>query len=443
MKPTLFGYGITTKAIAHALGGGCIFFDDKVETPYFDEENNHILPSHLFDPDTSDLEVTTPSLKPSHPLIKSAKNLMSEYDYILGSREQGAGSRNLYSDIAYVQAQKNASTAKNSSLFTLHSSLKRPQPFTVWISGTNGKTTTTQMLTHLLEKRGALSGGNIGTPLAALDPEAPIWVLESSSYALHYTHTASPGIYLLLPITPDHLDWHGTAESYESDKLRPLLTMREGELALVPKGLNLPKTDAFVVEYDSMEFIADYFNIDPEKIKFKAAFLEDAMLALAITRVLFDEVDYELINNFKLDANRQEEFHDASGRLWVNDTKATNIDAAIQALKAYSEHHIHLIAGGDDKGVDLAPFFKAMQPFDLTLYTIGANNDKQLTLAKEYGINAVSCNTLDQAVKAIDAHMKADDVGLLSPAAASFDQFKSYKERGDLFKRYIKGLRKD
>ncbi len=411
IKPTLFGYGITTKAIAHALGGGCIFFDDKVEEAYFDEENNHILPSHLFDPNESELEVTTPSLKPDNPLIQNAKNMLSEYDYILASEQ---------SPIA------DSST-----------------PFTVWISGTNGKTTTTQMLTHLLEKNGALSGGNIGTPLAALNPEAPIWVLESSSYALHYTHTASPGIYLLLPITPDHLDWHGTAESYESDKLHPLLTMREGELALIPKGLNLPKTDAFVVEYDSTEFISNYFNIDPEKIKFKAAFLEDAMLALAITRVLFDEVNYELINSFKLDANRQEEFCDASDRLWVNDTKATNIDAAIQALKAYGDHPIHLIAGGDDKGVDLTVFFEAMQPFDLTLYTIGANDNKQLVLAKEHNIRAISCKTLDQAVKSIDKNMKIGDVALLSPAAASFDQFKSYKERGDLFKKFVGDLRKD
>ncbi len=408
MKPTLFGYGITTRAIAHSLGGGCTFFDDRTAKPFTDEEGNHILPSHLFDPDASELEVTTPSLKPDHPLIQSAKHLLSEYDYILASE---------------------------------HSPLPIRDLLTIWISGTNGKTTTTQMLTHLLEKRGALSGGNIGTPLAALDPEAPIWVLESSSYALHYTRTASPGIYLLLPITPDHLDWHGTAASYEADKLRPLLTMQEGELALVPKGLNLPKTDAFVVEYDSMAFIADYFRIDPEKIKFKAAFLEDAMLALAITRVLFDEVDYDLINSFKLDANRQEEFRDAAGRLWVNDTKATNIDAAIQALKAYHDHHIHLIAGGDDKGVDLAPFFEAMEQFDLTLYTIGANNDKQLALAKAHHIDAVSCETLDQAVKAIDQAMQPNDAGLLSPAAASFDQFKSYKERGELFMKFVKELR--
>lgn len=289
-------------------------------------------------------------------------------------------------------------------------------------------------------QRGAVAGGNIGVPLASLDLEAPIWVLESSSYALHYTRSVSPNIYLLLPITPDHLDWHEREENYEADKLRPLLTMSEGELALVPKGLNLPKTEAFVVEYDSIEFLAKYFEIDPSKIKFKAAFLEDAMLALAITRVLFDEVDYDLINSFVLDVNRQEELHDAKGRLWVNDTKATNIDAAIQALRAYSDYHIHLIAGGDDKGVDLAPFFDAMQDFELTLYTIGDNSEKQITLAQEYGINAISCQTLEVAVATIDKNLLENGVGLLSPAAASFDQFSSYKQRGEHFKKFVGNL---
>jgi UDP-N-acetylmuramoylalanine--D-glutamate ligase len=172
VKPTLFGYGLTTKAIAKKLGGGCTFFDDNAKEVYTDENGNTIYPSSLFDPDKSMLEVTTPSLKPGHPLIKKAHHLLSEYDYFL--------------------------------------SPESAKPFSIWISGTNGKTTTTQMLTSLLEKRGALSGGNIGTPLAELDRDAPIWVLESSSYTLHHTHMASPDIYLLLPITPDHLDWHGT-----------------------------------------------------------------------------------------------------------------------------------------------------------------------------------------------------------------------------------------
>ena len=415
MKPTLFGYGLTTKAIAKKLGGGCTFFDDNVKEAYTDDEGNHILPSHLFDPDKSELEVTTPSLKPNHPLIKSAKHLLSEYDYFLGNPSR-------------------------SSLFTLHSSLERHKPFTIWISGTNGKTTTTQMLTHLLEKRGAVSGGNIGTPLADLSADASIWVLESSSFTLHHTHTASPDIYLLLPITPDHLDWHGTPEQYEADKLKPLLTMKEGELALLPKGLNLPKTNAYVVEYDSNEFIAEYFKLDSSKVRFKAAFLQDALLALAVTKVLFDEADYELMNTFTLDAHRQEELKDEKGRLWVNDSKATNMDATIQAVKGYADKHIHLILGGDDKGVDLTPLFESMRPLMLTLYTIGANSDKLLTLAKHYNIDTVESQNIETAIKQIDAVHTLESVALLSPAAASFDQFNSYKHRGETFIELVKNI---
>ncbi|MFT7879929.1 MAG: UDP-N-acetylmuramoyl-L-alanine--D-glutamate ligase [Sulfurimonas sp.] len=426
IKPTLFGYGVTTKAIAKGLGGGCIFFDDNVTEAFTDEEGNRILPSHLFDPEASTLEVTTPSLKPDHPLIKSAQNLMSEYDYILGSREQGAGSK-------FMEAlQSNANQQ--------HSSLERQKPFTIWISGTNGKTTTTQMMTHLLEKRGAVSGGNIGTPLAELDTNAPIWVLETSSFTLHHTNIASPNIYLLLPITPDHLDWHGTPEQYEADKLAPLKTMREGELALIPKGLKIPPTHAYVVEYDSNEFLESYFDLVASRITFKAAFLQDALLALAITKVLFDETDYDLINDFKLDAHRQERIEDTQGRVWINDSKATNLDATIQAIKGFADQKIHLIIGGKDKGVDLTPLFELMQRCNIKIYTIGANNKRLLDLAKAYGIDAHESKTIGEAVAAINREHTHKSVAILSPAAASFDQFNSYKDRGETFIKLVKAL---
>ena len=132
-KPVLFGYGLTTKAIAKKLDGGCTFFDDNCQETYIDENNNIIKPSKAFNPDKSTLEVTTPSLPPKHPLIQKAKNLLSEYDYFLGT----------------------------------NSSLKRKKPFTIWISGTNGKTTTTQMLTHLLKSRGALSE----------ETSVPLWLI--------------------------------------------------------------------------------------------------------------------------------------------------------------------------------------------------------------------------------------------------------------------------
>ncbi len=399
-KPTLFGYGLTTKAIAKKLGGECTFYDDKTKEPYIDGNSNQILPSHLFDPESSKLEVTTPSVPPHHPLIQSAKNLLSEYDYFA-----------------------------------------KEMPFSIWISGTNGKTTTTQMLQHLLEKRGAVEGGNIGTPLAELDPKAPIWILESSSFTLHHTNVASPNIYLLLPITPDHLDWHGTAEQYEADKLKPLLTMKEGEMALVPKGLNLPKTSAYVVEYDSSVFLEEYFSIDSSKIRFKSAFLEDALLALAVTKVLFDEIDYEAINAFTLDNHRQEEMLDSFGRTWVNDSKATNLDASVQAVKTYDDRFIHLIVGGNDKGADLTPLFELIATKELHLYTIGANSDKLATLAKEHGVEFTACKTLENAVNTIAKKLTKNEVALLSPAAASFDQFNSYKHRGEEFFKFVKNIK--
>jgi len=402
IKPTLFGYGLTTKAIAKKLGGGCTFFDDNAKEPYIDEFDNKIFPSSMFNAQKSQLEVTTPSLKPNHPLIKKAKNLLSEYDYFLGDEDK--------------------------------------KPFTIWISGTNGKTTTTQMLTHLLERKGALSGGNIGTPLADLNEDAPIWILESSSFTLHHTYIATPDIYLLLPITPDHLDWHGTPEEYEADKLKPLLGMKEGELALIPKGLNIPKSDAYIVEYDSNEFLCKYFHLNRSKLNYKGAFLQDALLSLAVTKVLFDETNYELLNKFKRDAHRQEEIEDSSGRLWVNDSKATNLDATIQAVKGYSDRYIHLILGGDDKGVDLTPLFKVLKEQKLTLYAIGQNSTKLLTLASRYNINIIETTTVKNAVNYINEKMKKDQIALLSPAAASFDQFNSYKHRGEYFMDLVKKI---
>jgi UDP-N-acetylmuramoylalanine--D-glutamate ligase len=401
-KPTLFGYGKTTKAIATLHGGGCKFYDDNTKEPYIDNENNEIFPSSEFDPEESSLEVMTPSFKPSHPLVLSAKNLLSEYDYILGTLEK--------------------------------------KPYNIWISGTNGKTTTTQMLTHLLASRGAINGGNIGTPLAQLNQKAPIWILETSSFTLHYTHIASPNIYLLLPITPDHLDWHGTSEQYMADKLAPLLTMREGEMALVPAGLPLPKTSAFVVEYDTNEFLSEYFDIDSSKLRFKGAFLQDAMLALAVTKVLYDEIDYKLMNSFIVEGHRQEEFKDAKDRLWINDSKATNLDATIQAVKVYGDKPLHLILGGDDKGVELKELFVAIKQYNPTIYTVGANEQKLLSLANEFNLKAIECGTIENAVTEINKFHNDFSVALLSPAAASLDQFTSYKHRGDVFIESVKAL---
>jgi UDP-N-acetylmuramoylalanine--D-glutamate ligase len=405
-KIALFGYGRTTKAIANYLGNGCNFFDDKVESPYKDELNNTINQTSNYNPELFDIAIPSPGIFPSSKLITKSKNIISEYDFFLS----------------------NKGVAKDK------------MPFNIWISGTNGKTTTTQMLTHLLKEKGALSGGNIGTPLGSLNSDAPIWVLETSSFTLHYTNYAKPNIYLLLPITPDHLDWHGGKDGYIADKLKPLSLMQEGELALVPKGLPLPKSDAWIVEYNDISDIEEFFGLDASKVKFKGAFGLDAILALAVVKSLFDTVDYSLINSFSIDAHRQEELKDCIGRLWVNDSKATNTDAALEAIKLYKDKKIHLILGGDDKGVDLRDFFKALKKYNLNIYAIGSNAKKLQELSKEFNIACKRVDFLDKALVEINKAHTLDSVALLAPAASSLDQFPSYAKRGDDFKAYISNL---
>jgi len=406
---SLFGYGLTTKAIAKHYGPA-IFYDDNVTKPFEDENGHRLKPSSEFQAKYSTLEIPSPGMPPQHPLIQKAQHLISEYDLFLGENTPLA---------------------------------QKKLPFNIWISGTNGKTTTTQMLQHLLSERGSQAGGNIGVPLADLDITAPIWILETSSFTLHYTQEAKPNIYLLLPIAPDHLSWHGSYEEYYKAKLKPLKNMAEGEVAIIPKAFEDVETDAFVITYESAEDLAEYFGFDMERVKFKGAFLMDALIAMAVEKVLYDVIDYEKINTFELDPHRQEELHDAEDRLWVNDTKATNIDATIAALERYKTQHIHLILGGDDKGVDLEPLFEALQRYDLSIYTLGSNAERLNTLAKTYNITYTFSNSIEQAVKDIAKDHTQTTVALLSPAASSLDQFPSYAVRGEVFKQSVANLDKD
>ena len=402
---SLFGYGGTTKALALHVKNP-LFYDDKVSKPFTDENGFKVKPSSEFDPRYSALEITSPGIPPYNPLIQKAQNLISEYDF--------------FADV---------------------------MPFSVWISGTNGKTTTTQMMQHLLKEYGSVEGGNIGVPLGKLDQKAPIWVLETSSFTLHYTNKAKPNLYVLLPLSPDHLSWHGDMQGYIDDKLKPVKMMKDGEIAILPKAYEKELTcKANIIFYENENDLAKTFDIDLAKIKFKGVFLLDALLALCVKKILFNKTDYEGINAFVIDPHRQEELHDAKGRLWVNDTKATNLDATIGALKRYKGQHIHLILGGDDKGVDLTQLFEFIKalhcefPASIDIYAIGSNEQKLLELSREFGLTCKGCQTLENTVKEIDAKLKKDEVALLSPAAASLDQFTSYAQRGDLFKQYVKSL---
>jgi len=395
---SIFGYGTTTQPLAKHIKNA-VFYDDKCSEPYAGVHGSFVRPSSEFDANFSDLEITSPGIPPNNPLIQKAKNLISEYDY--------------FKDVYNLK---------------------------IWISGTNGKTTTTQMMQHLLADKGAQSGGNIGVPLADLDQSAPIWILETSSFTMHYTNDAAPNIYALLPISPDHISWHGSEEAYIADKLKPLSMMKSTDKAIVPEVFKDVETRAELITYKDENDLAKIFEIDASRVNFKGAFLADALLAMAVDKILFDRVDYARMNSFTLDPHRQEEVRDAQGRLWVNDTKATNIDASVAALKRYEDSFIHLILGGDDKGVDLRELFEFLKDKKVKLYNIGSNKDKLSKLSDEYKLDFIKCKNLVSAIQEISIKLTKNEVALLSPAASSLDEFSSYAQRGDIFKDTVKTL---
>ncbi|HEF2146582.1 TPA: UDP-N-acetylmuramoyl-L-alanine--D-glutamate ligase [Campylobacter coli] len=399
MKISLFGYGKTTQAIAKNLVnkfGPFDIYDDHFQEENKDEWGNRLLNPKKFDEKLSELEIPSPGFPPNHTLIKKAKNLQSEYDFFYDA-----------------------------------------MPKSIWISGTNGKTTTTQMATHLLSHVGAVMGANVGFPLAELDLNAKIWILETSSFTLHYTHTAKPEIYALLPISADHLSWHGNFENYAKDKLSVLERMNECDIAILPEIYAKTPTKAYIISYKDEFDLAQKMNINIEKISFKSPFLLDAVMALSIEKILLDTLSYELLNHFVMEKNKLEELQDNQGRLWVNDTKATNENAVMAALKRYKDKKIHLIIGGDDKGVDLSTLFDFIKDFNIELYAIGVSTQKMLDYALKANLKAHKCEFLENAVQEISKTLKNNEVALLSPACASLDQFSSYAQRGEKFKEYV------
>lgn len=395
---SIFGYGTTTKPLAKFIPNA-VFYDDSCKEPYSGVHGSFVRPSSEFRAEHSDLEITSPGIPPSNSLIQKAKNLISEYDY--------------FSNVMNLK---------------------------IWISGTNGKTTTTQMMQHLLADKGSVAGGNIGTPLADLDQKAPIWILETSSFTMHYTTRAKPNIYVLLPLSPDHLSWHGGMEEYVADKLKPLSMMKSKDIAIIPSLYKDTPTQAEIISYKDEQDLAKIFGIDISRVAFKGAFLMDALLSMAVEKLLFKSIDYKKINSFSLDAHRQEELKDSKNRLWVNDTKATNLDATIAAIKRYSDSPIHLILGGDDKGVNLDELFVFLEGKALKIYAIGSNKERLMALAKEYNIPAKLCLNLADAIREIEKNLTQAQVALLSPAASSLDEFSSYAQRGNEFKEAVKLL---
>lgn len=380
----VLGKGITAQAIKDS-------FDDVILYDESDFEN--------YDLTSNDITVVSPGIPPYNKMVEKSKNIQSDYD--------------LLSD---------------------------DMPFSIWVSGTNGKTTTTQMIQHILEEKGSIYGGNIGTPASLLDKKAPIWILETSSFTFHYTNKAKPNLYILLPISEDHISWHGSYEEYRKAKLKPLSMMQEGDIAIIPEEFKDYPSLANKITYKDSDDLCKYFDIERNKIKFKEPFLLDSILALACKKILFDEIDYEKMKTFTIDEHKIEELKDSDNRLWVNDSKATNVDATINALVPYQDKKIYLILGGDDKGANLQPLFDFIKNLNIEVFAIGSNYERIISYCKENKILFTNSKLLKKSVYDISEKHDKNSVALLSPAASSLDQFSSYKVRGKEFKQFVLGL---
>jgi UDP-N-acetylmuramoylalanine--D-glutamate ligase len=296
----------------------------------------------------------------------------------------------------------------------------------VGVTGTNGKTTTTALLGEIFRAAGrdVAVAGNIGVPLTSV--EHADWVVcELSSFQLEDVHELACEIAVLLNLEPDHLDRHGSLEAYTAAKLR---IFERAEKAIVPRGSGL----------SGIEFGAD----DPLPAEPRILGTHNRANAGAATLVareigIPDKAIAAALVSFPGVEHRLEPVAEIDGVRYVNDSKATNVAAALGALAAYVGEPVRLIAGGRGKGQDFAPLAAGLGSNVKAVYVLGEASDE---LAAVVGERAVVVGDLSTAVARASADAVPGDVVLLSPACASFDQFDDFVHRGEEFRRLVQNL---
>jgi len=305
-----------------------------------------------------------------------------------------------------------------------------PNPI-LGVTGTNGKTTTAEWLGFIL---GAPVAGNVGRALSELDGELgpdQLVVVELSSFQLEDIVRFRPQIAVLLNLEPDHLDRHGSFEAYRAAKLRIFENQTESDTAVVPRDLD------HKVRARRVEFAAD----DPLPAEPALRGLhnrENAAAATAAARAAgaTNEQIARGLREFNGVPHRLELVGERNGVGYVNDSKATNVAATLRALAAYEDTPVRLILGGSRKGEDFAPLAAALGPNIRAVYVIG---ETAVELARAIP-DTIHSNDLVTAVDRAAAAAQPGEVVLLSPACASYDQFRDFEQRGEEFKRLVANL---
>src|SRR6202167_5623042 len=342
----------------------------------------------------------------------------------------------------------------------------------VAITGSNGKTTTTTLTGEILAAGGlsTLVGGNIGTPAISLaeraKPESVI-VLEVSSFQLETIQTFRPKVAVVLNVTPDHLDRHRTFEAYVDAKARVFQNQRSDDFAVLNEDdptcvAMAARTRAQVFWFSRQKEVKQGAWVREGNVLFRdgrgeqrtlrhevmlvseiplkgAHNLENVLAAVCAGALMgcAPEKIRQAARDFKAVEHRLEFVATIRGVDYYNDSKATNVDATIKALESFPAN-IHLILGGKDKGSDYSVLNELLRQRVKRVYTIGAAAAKIESQIK--GTKLVRAETLETAIRKANAAAQPGDIVLLAPACASFDQFKNYEHRGQVFKQIVRGL---
>ena len=310
-----------------------------------------------------------------------------------------------------------------------------PNPI-LGVTGTNGKTTTTELLGAML---GARTAGNVGTALSELvgDVGPDAWIVcELSSFQLEDVDRFRPKVAVLLNLEPDHLDRHGDFDAYRDAKLRIFENQHEEDVAVLPRGFGPVPGRA-----RRLEFAADD-ELPSEPLIPGAHNRENAAAATAAARAagVDDETIATALRTFRGVEHRLELVAEIAGVRYVNDSKATNSAAARRALSSY-DAPLHLILGGRPKGESWRELAQDVAAADvLTVYLIGeAAEPLSVDLGHENVPFLISV-TLERAVAEAASVARPGEIVLLSPACASYDQFQDYEHRGEEFRRLVQNL---
>ncbi len=318
---------------------------------------------------------------------------------------------------------------------------------TAAVTGTNGKTTTTALLGEILRKTGrpVVVGGNIGVPLSALARKISrrtFLVLEVSSYQLEGHQTFHPNVGAVLNVTPDHLGRHGTMRNYAAAKARLFRHFQTSDTAVLNRTDRWCRRIGGRLRAKKKWFPARDILSLASLIRLPGSHnLENAMAAVLMARALGvprTAIAHGL-RSFRGVPHRLQTVGTISGARYVNDSKSTNVDSSAVALRAFREPII-LILGGRHKGSSYRPLRPLIKGRVRHVLTIG---EAQREIARDLDgrVPLTPCGDLKRAVRLASRLARPGEVVLLSPACASFDQYRNFEERGRHFVRLVKGLR--